>query len=236
MQSLRIRPLHVGTITRQIAKFCRALEPAIVDLPLISWYIEGSDKRILVDTGGGDPATMPTQVRPYKRDKDQTVENALKKIGVSCEEIDIVIVTHLHWDHVGGNDLFPQEKIIIQSEELRSVSLFPVVEGTDTSDTSEKLGYTVISGDTEIAKGVKVILTSGHTYGLQGVLVEGETRFFIASDTLPLFNNIESKPPIGSEIYVDLKQYEASIKRITELSAFVLPGHDFRVFERAVYF
>jgi N-acyl homoserine lactone hydrolase len=236
MSTLRIHPLHVGTVTRPIAKFCRALEPAIVDLPLISWYIEGSNKRILVDTGGGDPASLPTQVRPYRREKDQTIQNALRKIGVNYEQIDIVIVTHLHWDHVGENNLFPKEKLIIQSEELRSVSLFPVAEKADTRDAREKVACTVISGDTEVAKGVKAILTPGHTYGLQGVLVEGKARFFIASDTLPLFKNIESDPPIRSEIYVDLDQYQATIKRITDLSAFVLPGHDFRVFERAVYF
>jgi glyoxylase-like metal-dependent hydrolase (beta-lactamase superfamily II) len=67
-------------------------------------------------------------------------------------------------------------------------------------------------------------------------LVEGKTRFFIASDTLPLFKNIESDPPIRSDIYVDFDQYQATIRRITDLSAFVLPGHDFRVFERAAYF
>jgi N-acyl homoserine lactone hydrolase len=233
---LRTHPLHVGTITRQISKFCRALEPATVDLPLICWYIEGSDKRILVDTGGGDPATVPPAVRPYRGDKDQITENALKKIGVSCEEIDIVIVTHLHWDHMGGNALFPNEKIIIQSEELRSPGPFPVAAIGDTRVGREKFDYTVISGDTEVVKRVKVILTPGHTDGLQGVLVEGETRIFIASDTLPLFKNIESDPPVISDICVDLEQYQTSMKKIAELSTFVLPGHDFRVFEREVYF
>jgi len=83
MAPLRIHPLHVGTTTRQIKKFCRTLGPATVDLPLICRYIKELDKRILVDTGGGDLATVPAEVRPYRRGKDQTIQNALKKIGVS---------------------------------------------------------------------------------------------------------------------------------------------------------
>lgn len=221
--SLKVHPLHVGTITRQIANFCHSLEPAIVDLPLICWYIEGSDKRILVDTGGGDPSAADPKHHPYKRGDTQTPENALKKIGVSCQDIDMVIVTHLHWDHIGGNGLFRHAKIILQSDELGSA---------DPGETD----YTIISGDEEIAKGIRVVLTPGHTPGIQGVLVESEKKpIFIASDTLPLFKNIESDPFKISDIYVDIEQYHASIKKIAELSAFILPGHDFRVFEKEVY-
>ncbi len=89
MASLKIHPLHVGRITRQITSFCQGLEPAIVDLPLICWYIEGSDKRILVDTGGGDPSTTGLEHHPYKRGEDQSFERVLKKIGVGCRDIDI---------------------------------------------------------------------------------------------------------------------------------------------------
>jgi glyoxylase-like metal-dependent hydrolase (beta-lactamase superfamily II) len=192
-------------------------------LPLICWYIEGSDKRILIDTGGGDPLTTDPKHHPYKREKDQTPENALKKIGVSCQDIDLVVVTHLHWDHIGGTGLFRHARIILQSDELGS------------GDPSEA-DYTLISGDEEIAKGVRAILTPGHTPGIQGVLVESERKpIFIASDSLPLFKNIESDPFKISNIYVDLKQYHASIEKIARLKAFVLPGHDFRVFEKNVY-
>jgi glyoxylase-like metal-dependent hydrolase (beta-lactamase superfamily II) len=100
----------------------------------------------------------------------------------------------------------------------------------------EEIDYTVISGDKEVAEGVKVILTPGHTYGLQGVLVEAEKRrIFIAGDTLPLFKNIEQDPPVISNIYVDIKSYYNSLKKIVSLSALILPGHDFGVFEKESY-
>jgi glyoxylase-like metal-dependent hydrolase (beta-lactamase superfamily II) len=237
MTSISIHPLHVGTITRPITNFCPWLEPKVTDFPLICWYIEGSDKRILVDTGGEDPSKAHHRWQPYRREKDQSIESALKKVGVRCEDIDIVIITHLHWDHSGSNDLFPRAKIIVQEEELETArSPFPSTTHAYIRRVIDNVDYTVISGDKEVARGVNVLLTPGHTYGLQGVLVEGEKRrIFIAGDTLPLFANFEQDPPGISNIFVDLRKYYESLDKIARLSAFILPGHDPRVFERKVY-
>lgn len=238
MASLKIYPLHVGTITRPVANFCQGLEPGTVsDLPLICWYVEGSDKRILVDTGGGDPALAHPRWLPYKREDDQTMESALKKLGLKCDDIDMVVVTHLHWDHSADNMLFQNAEIIVQQAELRSARLpNPDTAHVYIPSVIYDIDYTVISGDKEIAEGVKVIFTPGHTAGMQGVLVAGQTRsIFIASDTLPLFKNIEQDHLVISDIYVDLQKYYESLNKIAKLSAFILPGHDIKVFEREVY-
>ncbi len=238
MKGLRVHPLHVGTITRQAMTFCYWLDPGkIVDVPIIAWYIEGSDKKILVDTGGGDPAEAHPRAHPYKRPEDQTIENALKKIGVRPEEIEIVICTHLHWDHSGDNQRFPKAKKIVQQEELVVARHpLPILIYGYPKKIFENVEYTAISGDQEIAKGVKVLPTPGHTLGMMGVLVEGDKgRIFIAGDTFGFFKNLESDPPMISGLYVDVKKYYESIERISKLSAFVLPGHDIKVFDRKVY-
>jgi len=238
MASIKIRPLHIGKITRQKMAFCYWLDPGeIADIPLISYYIEGADKNILVDTGGGDPNEANPHWLPYERKEDQTIQNALRKIGVSCDEIDIVINTHLHWDHCGGNALFPKATIFVQQAELESAHApLPLMAHGYNKRMVEDIEYTVISGDQKIVDGVQVILTPGHTYGMQGVLVEGEkNRYFIASDTFGFFKNLEINPPTPSGIYVDLKKYYQSIQRIGELKAFILPGHDFKVFDSEIY-
>jgi N-acyl homoserine lactone hydrolase len=236
MNGLKVHPLHVGTIKRPIAMFCHGLEPGVVsDLPVISWYIEGSDKRILVDTGGGDPSQASPLWLPYKREEDQTIENILKKFNLTCGDIDIVIVTHLHWDHTGGNTLFPKAKIIVQEQELHWARSLEAIR-THLPTTLEDIDYTVVSGDVQIADGVKVILTPGHTYGLQGVLIRGQARpLFIPSDTLPLYKNVETDPFQISDVYVDLEAYGRSVKRIANLSAAILPCHDFRVLTHDFY-
>jgi N-acyl homoserine lactone hydrolase len=239
MSSIRIRPLHLGNITRQKMSFCYLLEPGkVIDAPLISYYIEGADKRILVDTGGGDPAEAHPRWLPYERKEDQAIENALRKIGLSCNDIDIVVNTHLHWDHSGGNNLFPKATILVQEEELKSArSPLPIFAHGYNKTMIEDIDYTVISGDQGIAEGVEVVLTPGHTYGMQGVLVQAETgKYFIASDTFGYFKNLETDPPTISGIYVDVKKYYESLEKIGKLSAFILPGHDFKVFDKEVYY
>jgi N-acyl homoserine lactone hydrolase len=238
MSSIRIHPLRLGTITRQKMTFAYWLDPGtIIDAPVIAWYIEGSDRKILVDTGGGDAAQAPPHRHPYKTNEDENIERALMKIGVKCSDIDIVIATHLHWDHSAGNGMFPQAKVIVQEEELRYArSPLPATAHGYIRSVIDGVKYTTLSGDAEIAKGVRVILTPGHTYGMQGVLVEGgERRYFIAGDTYGLFRNLESDPPLISGIYVDMRKYYESVAKIAEFGAFVLPGHDVKVFDRRVY-
>ena len=98
--------------------------------------------------------------------------------------------------------------------------------------------YTVISGDKKIAEGVKIIFTPGHTYGFQEVLVEAETRrILIAGDAVSFFKNLEKDPPVISGFYVDMKAYYKSFEKMAGLKAdLILPGHDFKVFEKEAYF
>jgi N-acyl homoserine lactone hydrolase len=236
---VKILPLNLGAITRPMSGFGIGFESKVIDVPLIAWYIEGSDKKILVDTGGGDPATAPPRAAPYKRERDQSLENALKKIGVRCDDIDIVVVTHLHWDHCGENDLFPKSKILIQRRELESArSPFPVTADGYNKKMVDEIDYTVISGDKKIAKGVKIIFTPGHTYGFQEVLVETEMRrILIAGDAISFFKNLEKDPPLISGFYVDMKAYYKSLEKMAGLKAdLILPGHDFKVFEKEAYY
>jgi len=87
----------------------------------------------------------------------------------------------------------------------------------------------------QVVEGVTAILTPGHTYGLQGVLVEGKQSIFIVNDTLPLFKNLEAKPFALSNIFVDQAMYAESMSRIANLSAVILPNHDFGVLKKRFY-
>ncbi|MBI4596581.1 MAG: N-acyl homoserine lactonase family protein [Candidatus Tectomicrobia bacterium] len=238
MPALKIHPLHLGTLIRPriIFFYDMANMAKPTEAPVLAWYIEGSDKKILIDTGGEDPASAPHRA-PYTRERDQTIDQALGKIGVQCQEIDIVINTHLHWDHCCGNELFPKAQIIVQDEELRYArSPLPIHAGAYIKSVVEKIDYTVIAGDREIAEGVSVILTPGHSYGMQGVLVQAEAcKYFLASDTVGLFECLEREPPAISGVYVDVRKYYESLEKIAALSAVVLPGHDMKVLERKVY-
>jgi len=136
------------------------------------------------------------------KEKNQSIENSLKKVGIRCEDIDIVLVTHLDWDHCAGNELFPKARFIVQKEELRSArSPFLILKRLYIKNIIGDVEYTIISGNKMIVEGVTAIFKPRRTYGLQRVLVEAQKkRYFIAGDTFGLFENLKSNPPLISGI------------------------------------
>jgi len=89
------------------------------------YLLKGGSKLILVDTGVGDPDWANRYHNPCPRDKSQEPITALSRLGVTPEEIDIVILTHLHWDHCFNNSIFPKARFIVQKDEIQ-YALFPL--------------------------------------------------------------------------------------------------------------
>ena len=243
MSTIRIHPLHLGTITRHKDSFMFKIGYGVsMDLPILAFYIEGADKKILVDTGGSDPKDpLEAKLRgPYVREKDQEIINALKnKVGVNPEEIDIVINNHLHWDHCAGNDFFPNAEFIVQKKELESAlnPVPPFLSIAYIRKCLEEIRYTTIEGDKEIVKGVSVIFAPGHTEGLQGVLVEAQdNRYFLAGDCVPLYESLNHNPPWPNGLFVNLREYYETQIKVSKLGAVIIPGHDMKVLETSVYY
>lgn len=210
----------------------------------IAWLIESNGKTILVDSGPGDVEWARIhrgiELKPGPQGDFVT---ALLTIGTKPEEIDLVISTHLHWDHCFNNRFLTNAQFIVQHRELmHAINPIPYqrpIYGWAENEVppfawvSER--YRVIKGDREILPGINVILTPGHTPGTQGVLVKTDVKdFFLASDNVPLFENWEERCPSG--IHVNLEEYQDSFDKINSLGdVFVLPGHDPRVFEKERY-
>jgi N-acyl homoserine lactone hydrolase len=249
MADLKIHPLHVGTLRRDLSTFTYMRNVGkIVDFPVIMWYIEGADARILVDTAAPPPAECPPTARPYEQPADQHVRNTLDRLGLKPEEIEIVILTHLHWDHCLNTHLFPKARFIVQRAELRyAAAPLPVhygpyggsLPGTRAllpADTRLE----IIEGDKPITRGVSVALLPGHTPGIQGVTVDTDSgTYLIASDNVPFYLNWEGEPPhlphIPSNLHVNLEDYFQSFAKMERIADHVLPSHDFRVLENSTY-
>lgn len=158
--------------------------------------IETEQQRILVDTGYGDK--LSDQEREFMcLEGDGRLLGSLAALGVTPEDIDIVINTHLHGDHCGGNtrydeegDLvptFPNALYYVQRIELAD-AMFPNerTRGTyhrENLESVESAGQLcVLWGDTRLTDEVRVLVTPGHTPAHQSVVVEseGETAVFLA--------------------------------------------------------
>ena len=236
MSLYKIKPLHLGDITRPKANMIYGYKGTEVqDFPLIAYYLEGNYK-ILVDTGGSHPESAQGKlVKPYRRSPEQELEAALKRIGVDPEEIDYVILTHFHWDHAGNNHLFPQATLLCQKSEYESLfdPLFAEDKGYDR-ESILKCSYELLDGDRQLAPGISVVLTPGHTPGMQSVVVDTEIgKVVCTGDLITLRESLDYDPPsFNGRLYdaaaVDLAQ--KSVDKILAISRHILPGHDPAVF------
>lgn len=250
MSNLRIRPLSTGRFRRaEKSNFTYGRDQGVkIQAPILMWFIEGSKRRILVDTGGSHPDWAARYHHPIERSEHEDPIKAIEGLGLKPEEIDIVINTHLHWDHCFNNDLFPKARILVQAEELRyAISPLPCHA---LYYESQLIGMTppwlkaldrieVIEGEKEIERGISVVPLPGHTPGFQGVLVDLPSgRCLIAGDNCPLFENWEgdiqaSHIPPG--IHVNLYDCYNSFRRMESIADIVLPGHDLKILEREAY-
>ena len=78
----------------------------------------GEGALVVVDTGPGEPETWKKLHHIYDRTPGKEPLNALKRIGIFSEDVDVVIYTHLHWDHCRANHLFPKAVVKVQSREI----------------------------------------------------------------------------------------------------------------------
>lgn len=233
-QNLSIRPIPLFIGPMQTSKMTFLMNWQ--DLTTIAgyiWYIEGTDKRVLIDAGitveGGVSMGSP------RREKPQEMEEGLAKLGLKPEDIEIIIITHMHRDHMELAHKFKNAKLIVQKKELEfAMNPHPAV----ASSVFEKpfyngLNFETIEGERKIMDGIEVVMTPGHTPGGQSVVVDtakGKTIItgFCCTD-MNLYPPPEVEkhmPVIPLTIHTDLFQCYDSMIRVKELADVVVANHD----------
>jgi len=209
-----------------------------IQIPVTVALIEGPEK-ILVDTSFlSVERTWQIRRRKISRSPSQELVTALASVGARPEEIATVILTHLHYDHAGNNQLFPKARFFVQREELRYALAPTSFDATayfapSLGITPDYLGtkFELLDGDARIADGVRVITTPGHTPGHQSVVVDTTAgRYCIAGDAVLWYENMEKRIPPG--IHTSMIDCMASLERIAREADHVLPSHEPKLFAR----
>lgn len=198
------------------------------------WILKSDGQTILVDTGY-DSSEAKRRDRPILRDP----AHALEAVGVNAEEVSTVIITHLHYDHAGGLDRYPNATFHLQKTEMEyatgpcmcgHVLQMPfTVEHVCEMVRKVYSGRVVFhDGDGQVAEGVTVHRVGGHSRGLQAVRVKTSAGYLcLASDASHYYENFLLQKPFP--IVVDLEDMITGFDTIQQLASkksLVIPGHD----------
>lgn len=241
-----IIPVNIGEFEALPKQTCmyRMYREITYRAPCIIWYIAGSKNNIIVDLGPGPSNCMENHGLVVHRSKAQEPYNALKKIGVHPDEVSLVVLTHLHWDHACGFHLFPNARFLIQEKEVKyAIAPLPCHRSLYYEKNLGRPQFVdylsridLIDGDHEVEEGIDAVFIPSHSPGFQGLSVNTKKgKYFIAGDAVGLYECWETVPHVPSGIFNNLETYYDSLGKIESMSDFVLPGHDPKVFDREVY-
>ena len=212
-----------------------------IDIAFTVWVLRGGGKTVLVDAGFYRDKFIQ-QWKP--RDFVKPSEAVMTGLGIKPDDVTDIVVSHSHWDHMDGVDLFPNAKIHIQRAEYEYY-IGPAGEvlhrgGVDAEDAKmmaamPRARIDLVNGDDqEVLPGIKVYTGGKHTFESQYVGVNTRAgTIVLASDNAYLYENLEKHLAIAQT--VDAASNLLAQTRMLKLAAkpsLVVPGHDPAVFER----
>ena len=197
-----------------------------LEIPYHAYLIEDSDCNIMVDTGASIrwKELHPKAVQesfPIYMEECEHLDSILESMGFSPKDVDIVINTHMHYDHCGNNAMFPQARFLVNENELAHAFAPGWWEAPSyvrpVFDIPE-LRYEIMRGTLEVKPGIRIIPTPGHTEGHQSVVVQlKETgTLVIAGDAAYVRENLDD--PILPGLYVNARKYAQSMARLKGLT------------------
>jgi glyoxylase-like metal-dependent hydrolase (beta-lactamase superfamily II) len=207
------------------------------------WLATNADHVVLVDAGIDPARPVPIDGITFHR---SPVEG-LAELGIRPEQVDHVVLSHLHYDHTGTVAAFPAARYVVQRRELdywtgpvaaRIRREHWLVSGEDVGHLTgpARSRLDVVDGSAEVVPGLEVHHVGGHTAGMQVVRVRTAAGpVVLASDAAHFHENLTADHP--PPILHSVPDVHAAFDRLVELAGgdgLVVPGHDPRVIEGAV--
>lgn len=204
------------------------------------WAAVSSDHTVVVDTGFSAEVAARRGREHLRRPAD-----GLGALGIDCARVPHVILTHLHYDHIGNLEDFPAATFVIQEEEMAfwtgryagREQFRTLIEANDVlylvhENFRGRLRF--VAGTQEIVPGIEVHRTGGHSAGLQIVRAKTERgSVVLASDATHFYANIGEDHPYS--IVSDLAQMYGAfdlVRSLADSPEHVVPGHDPLVMRR----
>jgi len=215
-----------------------------IEIAMVFWLIRGGGHNILFDSGfhrEGWFKYFPNTTEYMRPDE------AVKLAGVQPGEVTDIIISHAHWDHMGGIDLFPKATVWIQKQEFayytgdawqpggKHGGIDPEdVKALVQLNTEGRLRL-VDGDDVEILPGIRAYTGARHTFASQYVRVDGNPPFVLASDNCYLYRNLAEHKASATFSEADQPANIKNQERMVQLAGSadrVVPGHDALQFQR----
>ncbi|MFC1967302.1 N-acyl homoserine lactonase family protein [Chloroflexota bacterium] len=207
-----------------------------IEIVTYVWYLEGGSQTIIVDAGASIDRFKYRGQHDIK--EIQTIEDGLAKYGIKPDDIDKVIMTHLHHDHIAQASIFKKAEFLVQKAEVEGAAIWnshPIFEGAFPPELITPLNLHTIEGDVNIADGIDVLLTPGHTAGGQSVAVNTSKGLAIIAGGCSIQANFEPSPEVRNRfsviapgLHLSATDGYDSFARIKELADIIIPLHDSR--------
>jgi glyoxylase-like metal-dependent hydrolase (beta-lactamase superfamily II) len=211
----------------------------IIKHPVFAWLIEGQGRKILVDTGMSDTEHSVKYHHDGLQEPGQAMHEQLARVGVACDEIDMILFTHLHWDHCYNLDKFPHARLYVSEKEYRfAMDPNPMYWN---SYESPKAGlnapfrdrkFNLVNGEEEIIEGIRMVPTPGHSPGHMAVSVNTTAGlYFLIGDLVLLRENLSPDKKRGWPITMPGRFYNCvelwdSIVEVIHRADHILMTHD----------
>lgn len=208
-----------------------------VEIPHVVFLATG-EANVLIDTSFRSAASVQASYpQDIARPAGEELGVLLGHVGLVPADIEVIVHTHLHYDHAGNDHLFPGISPLVQRAEIEYAAA-PTVTIMEREYFAPSAGFTPpfdpgsftpVDGDLAVADGLRLLHLPGHTPGSQGVLMEtAEGLLCIPGDQVMVHENMRAELPVG--LHTDLEAWERSHSRLAGLEARIIPSHDMRVF------
>jgi len=220
-----------------------APEDQTIDIAMVVWLIRGGGRVVLFDTG----FHRDKWLKEFSFRDLLSPDAAVGLAGVSPAEVTDIVISHAHWDHVGGIDLFPNARVFIQKQEYayytgeawqpggRHGGIDPEDVAVLVRLNTEGRLRLVDGDDVEILPGIRAYTGARHTYASQYLRVEGTPPYVLASDNCYLYRNLREHVSGATFADGDHAANVAAQARMVALAGSaerVVPGHDLLQFDR----